>query len=775
MKNRNWFLPALLLLMAAALLLRHDGQRRQHDSTAASTNERTAGGGILDRLMRRPVVTETTSAAKAAPAITTADAKSLSDDRQYPFRVRNTNKKDADLFRSESAVLLRNALVETLEPLDTLNIPAHLRAQGDPGSWLVQARAGIDDRFRAVLRGVGAEIVSYVPNNAYLVRASANDAHQLRLSPLVRSVLPFEPFYKLDMTLLPLAVRGESLPAGRWLNLVLFKGTRDQAKADLRALGAEVKAEQPFPFGHVVTIAPPASGLIALAQMPAVQNIEAYHSPILMNDLSRVRLDVSTNTTDLSPAGNWLNLTGNGVTVGLTGSGVDLAHPQLAGRVLTSGITAPSDVNGHETFTAGIIVGLDSTTPTPTNGSLAGATYRGIAPGAMVFPLSIYDREYTNYGNVWLITNSVTNTITIVNNSWGYPISTYDINSALFDEAVRDSTPYRSYDQPITHVFPAGNSGGANSGGTGGSADTINSPGNAKNVITVGASELLRFVPNSTNSTPSPTNDPIATAHSDSLDQVADFSGRGNVGVGIEGVAGRFKPDVVAPGVYIASLRASTFTTLHDTDLPSPGMLGSSQWRYDSGSSFAAAKVTGLLALMQEFFGVNFNRTNKPSLNKALLINRARALSPAYDFAVNNTVTHQGWGISSLSNTVPTAVAAPTANASFGFQTNGAAMTARIVIVDESSFITNQLASGQYHSFDVTVPAAASQTNQLRITLAWTDPAGNPVASTKLVNDLDLYVTNIVANGAQYEGNNIAPGTTFTQPTPVGKIGRAHV
>ena len=79
-------------------------------------------------------------------------------------------------------------------------------------------------------------------------------------------------------------------------------------------------------------------------------------------------------------------------------------------------------------------------------------------------------------------------TITIVNNSWGYPISTYDINSALFDEAVRDSTPYRSYDQPITHVFPAGNSGGANSGGTGGSADTINSPGNAKNVITVGAS-----------------------------------------------------------------------------------------------------------------------------------------------------------------------------------------------------------------------------------------------------------------------------------------------
>ena len=34
----------------------------------------------------------------------------------------------------------------------------------------------------------------------------------------------------------------------------------------------------------------------------------------------------------------------------------------------------------------------------------------------------------------------------------------------------------------------------------------------------------------------------------DSSDQVAAFSSRGNVGIGIEGEFGRFKPDVVAPG-----------------------------------------------------------------------------------------------------------------------------------------------------------------------------------------------------------------------------------
>src|SRR5439155_324938 len=36
----------------------------------------------------------------------------------------------------------------------------------------------------------------------------------------------------------------------------------------------------------------------------------------------------------------------------------------------------------------------------------------------------------------------------------------------------------------------------------------------------------------------------------------AGFSSRGNVGVGIEGDSGRFKPDVVAPGAFIVSTRS---------------------------------------------------------------------------------------------------------------------------------------------------------------------------------------------------------------------------
>src|SRR5262249_32371346 len=49
----------------------------------------------------------------------------------------------------------------------------------------------------------------------------------------------------------------------------------------------------------------------------------------------------------------------------------------------------------------------------------------------------------------------------------------------------------------------------------------------------------------------------IWTAKTDAGDQVAGYSSRGNVGIGFEGEFGRYKPDVVAPGSFVISLRSS--------------------------------------------------------------------------------------------------------------------------------------------------------------------------------------------------------------------------
>src|SRR5205823_7156734 len=69
------------------------------------------------------------------------------------------------------------------------------------------------------------------------------------------------------------------------------------------------------------------------------------------------------------------------------------------------------------------------------------------------------------------------------------------------------------------------------------------------------------------------------------------------------------------------------------------------------------------------------------------------------------------------------------------------------------------LATGDRHSrkFQVAVDASGQP---LRVTLVWTDPPGNPVASTKLVNDLDLIVTNL-DTGDVFFGNDIMTGSDF--------------
>ena len=196
--------------------------------------------------------------------------------------------------------------------------------------------------------------------------------------------------------------------------------------------------------------------------------------------------------------------------------------------------------------------------------------------------------------------------------------------------------------QPVLFVFGAGNAGNGAADGSGGSPDSIQSPATAKNVITVGAIEQPRQIAdwvwqcgtiNGTNVCQ--TNQPWL-ALTDTNNQVADFSSRGNVGVGVEGEFGRFKPDVVAPGTFVISARstqwdqAAYYTPTNDSGdyfevLSNLNNTAGPFYRYESGTSLSSAEVSGALALMQEFFQRS-GRTNSPALMKALLINGARPL-----------------------------------------------------------------------------------------------------------------------------------------------------
>src|SRR5205085_35144 len=114
------------------------------------------------------------------------------------------------LQRRGSAILMQNAYIDTAQPID-LRIPEKYRAGENPGSYIVQSKAAPTAAFQKMLKGAGAEIVAYVPNNAFLIKAGSAVADSLRANGAVRAVLPYEPYYKLDQRLMKFAVDNETM------------------------------------------------------------------------------------------------------------------------------------------------------------------------------------------------------------------------------------------------------------------------------------------------------------------------------------------------------------------------------------------------------------------------------------------------------------------------------------------------------------------------------------------------------------------------------------
>jgi subtilisin-like proprotein convertase family protein len=791
-ESRTWFLLSLLLFAAAIYFWKrgNEYESRKHKPLPpirenASTNRPAASAGSkttpFQFLSRSALGTGqgNQSAAQASVAAHPANPAPAPALVLRPGHVlSNTGLSVNQLARTDSAILLRNAFIDTAQGTN-LPIPAHLLAEGDPGSYIVQAHGPIQQAFRDQLREAGATVVSYIPNNAYLVQVSAQGAQQLAGQPETQAVLPYEPYYKLDTKLLALAVDQKPLGADQWLRVTAFPGGRDAVAQALTGLGGEVLAEERATFGPQLLVKATPDSLPAIAKLASVQSVEMYHPRELLNDQTRVVVGVSS---DGATPSNYLGLTGTNVMVNMNDSGVDATHPDLQGRVFGDTPEALTDPFGHGTHVAGTLAGNGSKSKTVQGtppGSGTNPNFRGIAPGVQILSLSYkafpdvsrpLDDTYVQE------TAARTNAAfsqrrsgpMISNNSWGYVgANEYDSSSASFDAAARDAVPETPGSQGMIFVFAAGDSGSGTDQGIGGDPNTIPSPANAKNVIAVGALEQFRNITNAvftTNTDGSLSTNAIFLGMTDSLDEVAAFSSRGNVGIGTEGDFGRFKPDLVAPGTFIISTRAKTWDLANDVDTNSPQYTILNElnqplapnYRYESGTSQAAPVVSGLLALMQEFFEqslpASLRRTNSPALMKALLINGARSASPLYSLDVQNAINYQGWGLPNITNTLPALMKSqPEASWPVRF-------------FDQSP--TNALSTGQSKSWRLNLSSNAQDT-PLRVTLVWTDPPGNPNAAIKLVNDLDLVVSNTVS-GEIYYGNDIQTDSDYNNVNLAG-------
>ncbi|HEV2330405.1 MAG TPA: S8 family serine peptidase [Verrucomicrobiae bacterium] len=766
------------------------------------------------------------------------------------WRLSNTTNSLARLIHDPHAILLENALIDTDSRLN-ISIPKNLLAQGDPGAWLVQARGPISPAFRALVTGAGATIVSYIPNNSYLVRASEGVADALIGNPLVQTVIPYEPYFKVQAPLLSMAQ--QSLPPEVQLNLGLFADNAQDTLQQIQKLGGIILSQETSAAGYIIVKVEPPSDWTAVAGLPGVHIVEPYYHRKLANDLARTTMKVSADS--ITPT-NYLNLYGSNVIVEVNDTGIDTNHPDFRNgtgpfRVFYLDPHLGVDTNGHGTHVAGIIAGdgFKSSTVTNAYGSPMPGTngqFRGKAPMALMLSMSYLDSD-EDLQQAAAETNAL-----ISNNSWGNGDSDYDLAAANYDAATRDSLPFVTGSQPVMYVFAAGDNGG--------NADTISSPGTAKDVMTVGALEEFRYITNQVTNADMSVSQPWLGLTDDS-NSVVGFSSDGNTGIGTEGTFGRFKPDVAAPGTFVVSTRSEQWDTnafYHPTnnfhyDFPdlipsnsvsvnpfqffvpsnavfvifyvvtnqsSPpvlpvmpifvqtnvpnagfGFVGTSYavvapqslnqdwsvecsnvtggplaydlivdvqttnwmgnyydvlqgmndslgppgnwYRYESGTSMSAPAVAGFMALIQDYFTNQYSTPfiPSPALLKAMTINGARP-TPGYTPQVNNTINYEGWGLPDLSNSVPASI------------TNIINAPCSTFFRDQST--TNALATGDQETFMVTLNTNAfGNYLPLRVTLAWTDPPGDPSAAIKLVNSLELVVTDMVNQSLVYYGNDI--------------------
>jgi len=251
--------------------------------------------------------------------------------------------------------------------------------------------------------------------------------------------------------------------------------------------------------------------------------------------------------------------TGAGVNVAVLDTGID-ALPDLAGRLvggvdLTGGNNPFQDSYGHGTFVAGLIA---------SDGVSSSGQYMGEAPGAGLVSVKVAgasgvtDLATVIEGVGWSIANRTQDNIRVLNMSLGYVPTTSSALNPL-DRAVE-----LAWESGIVVVTSAGNDGPSNG--------TILSPGDDPLVITVGALD--------DQGSTDPSNDTMTTFSS----------------VGPTSPDGLFKPDLVASGRSVVSLRAPGSTI--DTDYPS-ARVGSSNF-VGTGTSFSAAIVSGAVALLLE-------------------------------------------------------------------------------------------------------------------------------------------------------------------------------
>jgi subtilisin family serine protease len=393
---------------------------------------------------------------------------------------------------------------------------------------------------RVALRN-GAPSVIPAPHRGKIAFSVERIGGRVRVIP--DDVAPLIAAGQLDLALFDVSLLLESGYGDRKRDdIPLIITHAPDGRGSLRSAGAGVIVDRTLPAVNAITARQPkANAGAALAALGAPAGLAAAApTKIWLDRIRKPSLDRSVPQIGGAIA-HARGFTGAGITVAVLDTGVDSAHPDLAGKVIaaedfTGDGQGVGDIVGHGTHVASIIAG---------SGAASGGQFAGVAPGAQL----LSGRVCQVFG--------CTDSAILAGMSWAAadhhaPIVNLSLGGPDEPEIdpIEEAVNQLSAQFGTLFVISAGNRG---------SPSTIESPGSADAALTVGAV--------------------------DRSDRLAFFSSEGPR-VGDRAI----KPDITAPGFDIVAASAAGVSPI--------GTPVGTSYMALSGTSMAAPHAAGAAALL---------------------------------------------------------------------------------------------------------------------------------------------------------------------------------